>query len=407
MKRVVCFLLTLVLVLGSAVTVFADNGNGYDENGYGYENGEADNGDENNGYDNGEAENGGEENGYENGDDDDTDANGEANENGDEADDNGDDDEADNGDEAAELVAGEVWTFGQGERVTYQGENGWFLFYVADGELNESVDNSYYSYWYETGWGFPFVDAPIWMPSTLETRNWWMQDNGEGRVQIYEGLGAAIGWRAPADGDFAVTAQIWGGVHPDGLYHGYDVDGVTVTVVHNDELLFEEVFADAANNEAEVTELDKVLALTEGDFLIFVVDPNEIAAWDVVYIQVTVTQLVEADEDNGDDDANGYDEDENGDDANGDDEDDDEVAVWPLDTVDIRLVDGVEFVRFRDVAAAFDLLDYLSWDAANRTVRIELLYATIEFTIGEYDSFIENNFTYVPLSFVEGIFGGK
>jgi len=78
-----------------------------------------------------------------------------------------------------------------------------------------------------------------------------------------------------------------------------------------------------------------------------------------------------------------------------------EVTARPIDNVTVHVINGVEVVRFRDVALEYGYIGTLVWDGANRMVSIE---GVLSFIIGEHGSFIHNNRTYMPVENAASLF---
>ena len=297
MKKVLSLLLALVLALGTSVAVFADD-NGYDDNGYGYENG-YENGEEENGYDNGEDD--ADDNGYDNGEDD-ADDNGY--ENGeDDADDNGyengDDDADDNGYENGEdeEAAATEWALEVSDSYDWVAPVGGDYALTLQRTVEEPL---LFTIKYQA------IDGVMYVPfrevaavyDRLEELAW----DGENRVVILGELRFAIGEHdsfIENNTTYVPFAFAWE------VFEG-EVTPVVVSLLHNEE----------AVATFEAAEWNVVLSLAAGDVLTFAVEGDALLA-------VTI-ELLEAEEvaDVGDDEVAVADDDEATDEDDATDEND-------------------------------------------------------------------------------------
>ncbi|MCL2287510.1 MAG: hypothetical protein FWC32_14250 [Firmicutes bacterium] len=76
------------------------------------------------------------------------------------------------------------------------------------------------------------------------------------------------------------------------------------------------------------------------------------------------------------------------------------TAPRPIDTVATRFVDGIQFVPFRATANVYGFFD-LVWDGATATVTVVGLTS---FTVAEAGGFNDNGTVYVPFAFALGLF---
>ena len=201
-----------------------------------------------------------------------------------------------------------------------------------------------------------------------------------------EGDAVVIGWEAPLDGEFSVTAvyAVWEREFPE--------DGVLVSMYHGEELLASETITESTFVEF----FEGTVVMTAGEFLYFVVDyPDNFVIWGIA-IEVEVP--AEEGED-----AN-YEEDEP---EEVEEEDEEELTIpepRPIDTVATRTVDGVVFVSFRAAARAYGVEGYLGWDGATRTVSLAAPTVNVSFTVGQHGSFMESWTVYVPFDFAVSVF---
>lgn len=247
------------------------------------------------------------------------------------------------------------WTFGMGDSLSEQGENGWYIMY-DDGALAVYEDGVWLSY---------TVDSPYWLVNATEG------------VVAPGGSYVLIEWEAPESGIFALTGNVQ--VNDIGFSIRYirymDGNGGVVWLVSSEESY----------------ELHYELELEAGDIVWFLTHAEEdaidaYANWSIVF---TLLEEVVIEDEN-----DVYEEN----DAN--EEYVDEEAEDLLAGLALRDVNGNPFVWFREIATAFDVTN-LGFNSAAGVV----YYNDSSFNVLEIGGFNDNGRIYVPLAFALEILG--
>jgi len=233
---------------------------------------------------------------------------------------------------------GDVWEFGYGDvyqLAEQQGENGWHLMFIdaprnvnitdesifPDDFVQEAVndpDVGNWGRWRTMHWVPAVMQNPTWW--TTQNGSWWQMRDGDGRIQLEhwhqrshlagnqvaiadgarrEGaLSAVVYWIAPVDGVYSVASMVQGGRHQNanpGWGDWYDLDGVTISVFHNDALIAERNFDDVSVQNRDDREMElffnNTITFQAGDVLYFIISPNDNLTNDVVFLNITIDLL--------------------------------------------------------------------------------------------------------------------